>query len=474
MSYPIITIEGIKAEVGRRHFFAFVKEFWEEADTSTPIWNWHIEALCDILQEAGLKLIRREAKEEDIIINLPPGTSKSMVVTVLWPVWLWVNDPTLRVITASYSSGTALELSIKSRNLILSNKFKLYYPEVKLKEDESAKGHYKTTKLGGRLTTSTGSNVIGMHGDVIIGDDLQNLDSVYSDTERERVNRWVTGTLSTRKTDKLNTLMVFVQQRLHQQDLTAYLLSLGNKYKHISLPATLHHTIKPKEFGKYYVGGYLDINRLGEAHLEELRGMLGSTNYNAQILQDPEDASNAIIKREWLSIIDYTQELRNLLYKEKKYYFLDTAYGGKNADYNVILECVVYNNQLYITNVIRNKSEFPELLKIIQENINPIDTLKVYIEGKASGKSIVQTLKSSTKLNIVELQPNGSKLERLNAIAPTVEGGRVYIVRSSWTETLLDEVCSNYPKNDDIRDTFTYAVNELLIKGENYGKYSWA
>lgn len=473
VSDNLVTIEGLQAEICKRSFWTFIQEFWTSADTSEPTFNWHMKYLADELQKAGEQIIKRLPKKEDVIINIAPGTSKSMITSVLWPAWLWINDPTLRIISASYSSSTALELSIKTRNLLLSDRFQIYFPDIQLKDDEAAKGHYKTLALGGRLTTSTGSNVIGMHADVIIGDDLQNLDSVYSKAERSRVNRWVTGTLSTRKTDKLNSLMVFVQQRLHPQDLTAYLLSLGSSYNHIILPATLHHTLKPSALKEHYTNGYLDLNRLGPKHLEAMRSMLGSSNYNAQILQDPEDAENSIIKREWLKIIQPSQELFEKLSRSERHYFLDTAYGGANADFNVILEVVEYQNEIYILNLIRNKEEFPELIKTIKRVIqNP--RARLYIEAKASGKSIIQTLKSTTRFIIKELIPKDGKLVRLNAIAPTVEGGRVNILAAPWTESLIDEVTNNNPINDDQRDTFTYATDELLIKGNNYGKYTFA
>jgi len=465
----MITYEGVIAELSRRRFYNFVQEFWREADTSEPLWNWHIEYLCDTLEEDALRLINGLPKLNDIIINCPPGTSKSMITSVLLPAWLLVKKPSMRIITASYSGSIALELSIKTRNLMMGDKFKRVFPEIKIKDDESAKGHYKTTALGGRLTTSTGSNILGMHADIIICDDLQNLDGVYSEAERIRVNRWVTGTLSTRKTDKLNSLMIFVQQRLHQLDLTAHLLSLGHKYKHIVLPGEFdERVLQPIGLKSFYVnsGLLLDEVRLGRQALTLMKQMLGSKNYSAQIQQLPEDDKDSIIKRDWISIV--RPEDMPKYTNSELIYFLDTAYGGSNSDYSVVLECFTRNNHLYITNIYRSQEEFPDLIKSIRTFIK---SQRVYIEGKASGKSIIQQLKQSTNYNITQLNPTDSKIMRLNAIAPTVEGHRVSFELGVWNEVLLQEVCSNYPQHDDLRDVFTYAVDQLLIKGNNYGKY---
>lgn len=462
----MITLNQLKAEKCRREFFYFIKEFWQEADTSVPVWNWHIEYLAKELQEDAEILLNKQSKKNDIILNCPPGTSKSMIVSVLLPAWLLAKDTKTKILTASYSKTIAIELSQKSRNLMMSDKFKNYFPYCKLSDDDNTKSNYKTEDGGGRFITSTGSNILGVHADIIICDDIQNLDVIHSEQERKSVNEWVSGTLSTRKTDKLNSLMIFVQQRLHRLDITSYLLQNGNQYKHIVLPAEMlsgKSEIKPAHLIMNYREGLLDINRLNLRALQILKNDLGTKNYNAQMLQNPDSSEDSIIKEKWLNIID-NQPIEKPDYE----YFLDTAYGGNKADYNVILECFKYNNCLYITNVYRNQFEFPELIK---EIVKVCRGNKLHIEGKASGKSIIQQLKNSTNFNIIELQPNGDKLSRLNAISPTVEGGRIYLIKNQWNYILLQEVCSNYPQHDDVRDCFTYAVAEKIITGNNYGQY---
>lgn len=465
----LIELHTLKAEKCRRDFSYFCKEMWESADTSTPIWNWHMDYFCQVAQNNCMRVIRGEIKKNDLIINCPPSTSKSMIFSVLLPAWLLAVKPSIRIITASYSNTIALELSTKCRNLMQSDKFKLYFPLIQLKDDENSKGNYKTVQGGGRFTTSTGSNILGMHSDIIICDDIQNLDTIYSDTQRNSVNNWVTGTLSTRKTDKLKTLTIYVQQRLHQLDMTAYLLSKGGNFEHIILPAVLTPTLQPEVLKTRYIDGYLDPIRLSQEALEDVKVNLGSKNYNAQFLQNPLDSSESIIKEEWLQIVS-AEYMESLKFTDNEYfYFLDSAYGGERADNNVVMEVAVRGGNLYITNLMVSKDEFPALIF----NIIKFATKgrKLFVEGKASGKSIIQQLKAQTDFTILELQPKDNKITRLNAIAPSVESKRVYIKKDSWNERLINEVTNNYPANDDIRDCFTYAVQELLIKNKNYGKY---
>ena len=89
----IITKEGILGELCKRDFYTFVREFWSEADTSTPIWNWHMKVIADSIQEVGDRVLKGLPKKSDAIYNIAPGTSKSMIISVLFPAWLFAVNP---------------------------------------------------------------------------------------------------------------------------------------------------------------------------------------------------------------------------------------------------------------------------------------------------------------------------------------------------------------------------------------------
>src|SRR5690606_8490821 len=116
----------INSAICRVDFFEFVKEFWHEVIPENPVWNWHIPYLCGELQKYGERVKARLPKDDDLIINIPPGTSKSTIATVMFPAWVWTIDPTLRVLTASYSSSLSTDHSVKSRDIIKSDKYKSY------------------------------------------------------------------------------------------------------------------------------------------------------------------------------------------------------------------------------------------------------------------------------------------------------------------------------------------------------------
>ena len=95
--------DEIDSELCRRSFYYFVQCFWETIEPSKPIWNWHIKYLCDELEKAGRRLIKEEKKESDIYISMPPGIGKSNLCSILFPAWLWILKPSLKILTASYA-----------------------------------------------------------------------------------------------------------------------------------------------------------------------------------------------------------------------------------------------------------------------------------------------------------------------------------------------------------------------------------
>jgi predicted phage terminase large subunit-like protein len=192
-----------------------------------------------------------------------------------------------------------------------------------------------------------------------------------------------------------------------------------------------------------------------------MREQLGTTSYMAQYQQVTQDAQGGIIKKSWI---------KELATADKPCtYFLDSAYGGINADDNAIIGVYKEQNNLIIQMCEINKYEFPELIKWLKQNL-PVNA-KIYIEGKASGKSIIQTLRQQTQFNIVETQPKGSKLERKNAASPYFESGRVIVNQYiNYKNEMIEQLIFDNTKHDDILDVITNAVETILKV--NKGQYN--
>ncbi|HMH09693.1 MAG TPA: hypothetical protein VK553_03220 [Candidatus Nitrosopolaris rasttigaisensis] len=279
--------DEVMSELCRRSFYEFYKEFWSEISSDALVDNWHIKYLCDELQEVGIRLAKGMKKEKDYIINLPTGgTTKSSIISIAFPCFLWVIKPQLRIACAAYNATLSLDLATKSRNILQSPKFKSFYPEIRIKEDQNNKSNFANTNGGVRISTSQGAAGLGLHFDALICGDIQNVEEAYSEIGRTAVNEWYSMTFSTRKTSE-KTVTIICQQRLHPKDFTSYCLSTGKEYKQIVIPGELNNQLQPKELEKFYVNGLMDVNRLNPDKLKELRFDLGTRGYAAQILQSP-------------------------------------------------------------------------------------------------------------------------------------------------------------------------------------------
>lgn len=453
------------AELCRQSFYRFVKEFWDVVIPEVPVYNWHIKYLCDELQYLNTFVVKREPKPYDLIINIPPGSTKSTIVTQMYNAWVWTVDPTQRFIATSYAHALALSHAIKTRDIVNSDKYQKLFPEIELKSDQSGKSDFRNTKGGQRFTTSTGGTVTGMHGHQIVVDDPMNPQQAASDAERETANEFVTATLSSRKIDKLVTPTILVMQRLNEMDPTGVMLSKkGKKIKHISLPAELKEGTKaiPEELNAYYVNNLLDPVRLSREVLKEAKVDLGSYGYAGQYDQNPAPAEGGIFKKEWFGITEWQPEYANLVWN----FTADTAYTeNEENDPSGYISYTRYKNDYIIRFAQTEFLEFPELTKALQAFAHLHGYTRkslIEIEPKASGKSLAQTLKRITTLNVKEgIPPAKDKVARANDSSPTVEAGRVKLIRGPWNKEFIEQVCT-FPNaaHDEYVDCLTMMIGK--------------
>lgn len=463
-SLLIPTENQIRAELCKRSFFFFLQEFWHIIIPEDPVYNWHMEYLCDELQKVVTKVKNRESKDYDLIINIPPGTSKSTIATVMLPAWSWIIDPTIRSLTASYSASLSTDHSMKSRDIIRSDKFKAFFPEIEIKKDQDNKTHYKNTDGGERYATSVTGTVTGFHAHLIIVDDPLNPKEAASEADRLTANNFMDVTLSTRKVNKSVTPTILVMQRLHQKDCTGnWLDKEGKKIKHICLPGEISKDVKPIELKERYINGLLDADRLTPADLLELKINLGSYGYAGQIMQIPTPADGGIWQK-WIQPID-----DNAIPKELKEVGTDwdLAYTEKETNSaSAFLTAGKHDNKMYITDLGFDWLEFPKLMPYMKSKTQPH-----YIEGKASGKSAKQVL-TNQGIPAIEIQVvGGDKVARAQMATPYAESGMIYCKRSIYDKLHSDskQGILMFPngEHDDLQDALVQSINRLL------GKKGW-
>ena len=469
-------------------FYEFLKYFWDVIIQDDFVDNWHIKYLCDELQNMSTFIVNREPKPYDLIINIPPGSSKSTITTVMFPVWMWLKDPSISTLTSSFSASLSTDRSIKSRDIVKSEKWDLLYGDyfkeafgenLTLKKDRDNKTNWANNYNGERMVTSTGGAATGRHAHLILVDDPLNPEQALSDVERVKANRFVDQTLSTRKKDKEKTPTILIKQRLHEEDPTGNWLKKGKSIKHICLPAEDSIHVKPAELRSRYIDGYLDPVRLNRTVLDEARKDLGSYGYAGQYDQIPAPAEGGMIKRNWFQIISRDEfEHKYNAQKPIVNYFVDTAYT-KNVknDASGIIACCLIEKDLYVFKGKKMHVEFPELkrqLPIFCKQNKYDARSRVRIEPKANGLSVVQELQAIKEINVLTTKtPKDSKTTRLIASSATIEMGRVFVVDDVWTDDFITEVCS-FPnaKEDEYVDILSYAVDFYFLNKKTLKVYS--
>ena len=453
----------IKAEECQESFFKFFCAFWECIVPDELIINWHIKYLCNRLERL-FKLYEKGIAPGDVVINVPPGSSKSTIATIIFPVWCWVRRPQTRILSGSYSGNLAIEHSVKSRDLIKSNKFEQYYPKlIRFKSDMDNKGFYENESHGTRISTSVGGTSTGRHADIILIDDPINPKKSDSPVERKNANDWINKTLSNRKTNKKLTPTILIMQRLNEDDPTGLKMTSGMDFEHICLPSEITDldNVRPRKLHLLYKNGLLDPIRLDRAVLDDQKIQLGSIGYGGQFLQSPRDAEGNIFKREWFQIY-------NELPLEKPIRTIcswDTAFKkGEHNDFSVCTTWNEYTSGYYLIDFWERKVEYPELkaqIQILNAKHRPHEIL---VEDKASGISALQELRH-LNLNLKGIIPLNDKTARANQITPTFEAKNVYFPLNQFTDRIIEQM-TGFPntKNDDVVDSITQFFNYVREK----------
>ena len=451
-------------------FYEFFKQAWHIVEPAIELSsNWHHKYICDALQEEAERIIAKKPKTKDIIINVPFRSTKSLIVTVMFPVWSWKKDPKLRFITSSYSANLSIELATKSRDIIFSEWFKSRWGTIfHIKKDQNLKERYENNHMGMRRATSVGGTVTGQGGDFLIVDDPLSPQMANSATERDNANEWYRTTFYSRLNSPKIGVRIIIMQRVHEDDLSGFLLDRETRlnYNHICIPATIDGEVKPKKLENFYDdNGLFWDERFGQDVLDDYKKALGSYGYAGQLMQTPTPLDSGMIRQEWFKIDRYREDgVVNFV--------IDPAYtANQKNDPSALLSYIYKDNKWQIIDCTNVYKEFPDLVKFIPQWVTKngyTNKSRIFVEPKASGKSIVQTLIRETGLNVREDKPpTKDKVARVADISATLESGRVGLLQGSWNNEFLDQL-TKFPsaKHDDMVDCLVMAVNKEIWTGK--------
>lgn len=480
--YELVKIE-VECRKAKKSLHEFTKLAWHIIEPGTPfVDGWHIHAICDHLEAVTHGKIR------NLVINIPPRHMKSILVAVMWPVWVWITNPAFRWMFASYAGSLSVRDSLKCRRLIQSAWFQDRFSDVfTLTGDQNAKTFFENDHAGYRFATSVGASTTGHGGDCIVVDDGHNALEATSDAIRESTLEWWDQAMSTRLNNPKTGTRVLVMQRLHENDLAGHVLKQGG-WEHLCLPAEFEPARRiTTSIGwtdpRKAEGALLWPTRFGRKELDALKKTLGEYGGAGQLQQRPAPAEGGIIKRSWFKMFKADDRLPTLSFVVQSY---DTAFTEKtNNDPTAHTAWGVFNGEhgkcLMLLDAWEDHLGYPDLRKKMYteyvsskygEQEKEVDI--VLIEEKGSGISLAQDLRRG-RVPVRTYNPGkADKIARVHSIAPLIEAGLIYIPESrknpgqfpAWANKLIDQLIT-FPNagSDDLTDTTSQCLIYLRDAG---------
>lgn len=461
---------AVEREIGLLSFYEFVKLAWPHVDTTPFSDNWHIEVICDELEDLfyGEKFL-------DLVICVPPGTGKSRLCGALWPVWCWMKDPTWRYAGVSYDKTNTKRDAQSSIDLIQSPWFQLRWGDlVWLPTDASKVSHFNSAG-GYREACSIQGGITGRHLDCVGLDDPHKPLDVrrFGAKALDLSKQWISSTLPTRFRDAKKARRLTIMQRLHEEDAAGDALKRPG-VRAVVLPMRFdpEHPYRYERDPRTTKGELLCPDRFPEeavARLEHPVLGLGKREANAQLQQSPSAPEGMLFLRSWW------RRWRVLPARfDRVFQSWDCAFKNlEDSDFVVGGVWGIVGASFYLIDVVRARMSFVETLAAIVQltKAYPKSRAKL-VEDAANGPAVLSMMKRKI-VGLRPVKPDGSKYGRAAAVSPMVEAGNVYIPEDEelypWVVDYVEEH-ARFPAgaNDDQVDMTSQALNYGAAKVRSY------
>ena len=454
----------LQGELGRRSLSQFIKFAWGQLEPNRLLWNWHIDAMTELLEAVSVGDIKR------LLINVPPGCMKSLTVSTFWPAWDWIETPARRFIASTYSQSLSNKNAKLHRDLVRSEWFEDRWPHVRIDATQSTKVEKFGNSCGGwRMSTSVTGRLTGEHGHILLWDDLVNAKDAQGRASvnqhaLKRANEFRFESLVTRMADPQSTAIVGIMQRLHYGDPSQRCIDQGD---HVVLCLPMEYNPKRTALVKWK-GGEIEDPRTEEGELlwpdrfpkevvDDLRKNLGSLAAAAQLDQNPSPLKGAIFEREWL---EHTWD--KVPPKGKQIITVDCTFkDADTSDYVVLQVWARHNNKFLLLDQQRGKWKVTKTAaKLVKLTRKWPKARGIYVEDKANGPALMQILEDQVSGLIGWNPGRSSKVERAESVSALFEAGDVQLpINAPWKSEYVSELLK-FPVDihDDQVDCTTMAL----------------
>ncbi|EKZ6354409.1 phage terminase large subunit [Klebsiella aerogenes] len=521
-----------------KSFLNFTRIWFELIQGDRLLVNWHHRLMASKIDD----LLAGRLVPRNLIINIPPGGTKTEFFSIHFPAYVnaLVQEKRLkrfRNLNISFADTLVKRNSRRTRDIIASREYQEFWPcsfgvnqaeEWEIKDERGRSiGQTVSRSSNGQITGGRGGYYGPEFSGMVMLDDYNKPVDMLSESRRKSANTLLVNTIRSRRGDKSKehpTPFVSIQQRLHTDDATGFMLAggMGVPFHHVAIPAMIDEKYiqsldEPwrslcwetvKDTDSVVVGGVRywsywpqmeDVNDLLQLWEKDRYTFL------SQYQQNPMALTGGIIDTSWFRTYTTLPKLTH------RAVYVDTNSGKVEdwLDYTVFtLAGMGVDGNLYIIDVVRGRWDPEDLLKKAEEvwekwrlsgSMRVMPLRHMAIEEKQAGQGLITTLKKRSqtpgKLAIpVREIPRGTgqnKLVRCLNVIPQIKTGKVFVPAThtddgqklssifyedgtiagstDWVLTAMTE-CAAFSAddshdNDDILDTWMDAIDDNLIFG---------
>lgn len=521
-----------------KSFLNFTRIWFELIQGDRLLVNWHHRLMASKIDD----LLAGRLVPRNLIINIPPGGTKTEFFSIHFPAYVnaLVQEKRLkrfRNLNISFADTLVKRNSRRTRDIIASREYQEFWPcsfgvnqaeEWEIKDERGRSiGQTVSRSSNGQITGGRGGYYGPEFSGMVMLDDYNKPVDMLSESRRKSANTLLVNTIRSRRGDKSKehpTPFVSIQQRLHTDDATGFMLAggMGVPFHHVAIPAMIDEkyiqsldepwrslcweTVKDTDsvvVGCVRYWSYWpqmeDVNDLLQLWEKDRYTFL------SQYQQNPMALTGGIIDTSWFRTYTTLPKLTH------RAVYVDTNSGKVEdwLDYTVFtLAGMGVDGNLYIIDVVRGRWDPEDLLKKAEEvwekwrlsgSMRVMPLRHMAIEEKQAGQGLITTLKKRSQtpgqlaIPVREI-PRGTgqnKLVRCLNVIPQIKTGKVFVPAThtddgqklssifyedgtiagstEWVLTAMTE-CAAFSAddshdNDDILDTWMDAIDDNLISG---------
>lgn len=394
--------------------------------------GWHHQAIAFQLNRAAKREIRR------LLINQPPKTLKTHLISVAYVAWLLMHNPTLKIAIISYDEALASK-QLRSIRQILADPFlKELAPATKVKAGKDTEFVFETTAGGEVRAFSVRGGITGYGFDFIVVDDPIKANNASSETERKSLEEAFSSAMASRWRDPSQGVLIVVMQRLHIDDFSDFVKRIMPETVHLTIPAIapedISYEIAPGKFHVFRKGKLLEPDRLSLSYLNEMRLIQGSAHFEAQYLQDPQASGGTIVRSAWLKYYKTPRKPDFTIMS------VDPAFSDQGGNHTAVLVANFIDSDVEIIHGELAQLDYIGLINLMRRLDREWKPDVIFIEAIGAGTGLRFHLAEYDIRHVVTITSHGgkSKVERMEIVSPIIEAGHLWLPEEApWQRPLL-------------------------------------